>query len=378
MSTTIQDSSLTANPNTQKEEDKAVKGIDKRLNQDGTYSYRVRVRIKGHPTVTKTWDSLTVARRWKRDTEVAIEDGRYFEKAEAQKHTLSEAIDRYIKTVLPRKPKDAKNVQRHLLWWKSQLGDYSLDCIKPSVVAEKKDLLLCEQIKSGKTRSPATVTRYIASLSHVFTMMLKEWGWVTANPVRNITKPTVSNARTRFLSEEEKVRLLDACQKSNCEILYLVVILALSTGMRYSEIMKLKKKNVDIDRGVITLIETKNGDTRSVPLVGAPLCLLKERLHTIADPDALIFPSLNNPKKPIDIRSTWKRAVKLAKISDFKFHDMRHTVASYLVMSGYGLLDIGTLLGHKDMQSTKRYAHLSQEYKQRMVTTMTQKILGTP
>jgi hypothetical protein len=104
MSTTPHDSSLTANPNTQKEEDKAVKGIDKRLNQDGSYSYRVRVRIKGHPTVTKTWDSLTLAKKWKRDTEVDIEKGRYFDKAEAQKHTLSEAIDRYIKTVLPGKP----------------------------------------------------------------------------------------------------------------------------------------------------------------------------------------------------------------------------------------------------------------------------------
>ncbi len=206
--------------------------------------------------------------------------------------------------------------------------------------------------------------------------MVKEWGWITENPVRKITKPTLSNARIRFLSEDEKVRLLDACQKSGCKVLYLAVLLALSTGMRYSEIMKLKKGDVDIGRNVITLKETKNGDVRSVPLVGTPLHLMKERLTIIPNQDALIFPSTNDPKKPIDIRSAWERAVKLANIVDFRFHDLRHTVASYLAMSGYSLLDIGTLLGHKDMQSTKRYAHLSQEHKQRMVTTMTQKILG--
>jgi hypothetical protein len=125
---------------------------------------------------------------------------------------LSEAIDRYIKSILPRKPKDATNVQRHLLGWKRQLGDYSLDCIKLNLVAEKKDLLLPEEIKPGKTRSPTPAIRYISSLSHVFTIMLKKWGWVTENLVRKVTKPPLSNARTKFPSEDGKVRLLDACQ----------------------------------------------------------------------------------------------------------------------------------------------------------------------
>lgn len=112
-------------------------GIDKRVNKDGSVSYRARVRIKGHPTVIKSFSSITLAKKWKKDTEVEIEKGRYFDKIEAQKHTLGEAIDRYIKIVLPGKPKDAKNVLRHLLWWKQQLGDYSLDCVKSSLIAER-------------------------------------------------------------------------------------------------------------------------------------------------------------------------------------------------------------------------------------------------
>lgn len=376
MSTTDHTLSAMANPKPEKIKGIVMKGIDKRINQDGSISYRARVRVKGHPPVIKTFNSLTIAKKWKKDTEVDIEKGRYFDTIESQKHTLSEAIHRYIKSILPGKPKDAKNVHRHLLWWNRELGHYSLDCIKPSLLVEKKELLLSELIKKGKTRSPATVVRYISSLSHVFTIMLKEWGWVTENPVRKVRKPPLSNHRTRFLSESEKVQLLEACQKSSCKFLYIAVILALSTGMRYGEIMKLKKRDIDIERGVITLEETKNGDTRSIPLVDAPLTLLKERLAVTLEAEALLFPSPNNPEKPLDIRSSWEKAVKLANIVDFRFHDLRHTVASYLAMSGYGLLDIGILLGHKDMQSTKRYAHLSQEHKQRMVTTMTKKILG--
>jgi len=111
-------------------------------------------------------------------------------------------------------------------------------------------------------------------------------------------------------------------------------------------------------------------------LVGQPLELLKSHILIIGKPSSLIFPSPTSSYKPLDIRSAWERAVRTANITNFRFHDLRHTTASYLAMSGHSLLDIATLLGHKDLQMTKRYAHLSQEYKKGMVTTMTQKILN--
>jgi hypothetical protein len=173
-----------------------VKGIDRRLKSDGTYSYRARVRIKGYPPVTKTFDSLTRAKRWKRNTEVEIENGQYFDKIEAKKHTFGEAIDRYIKNILPKKPKNAKNVQYHLLWWKDILGDYSLDAIKPSLLAEQRDILLREDNSQGKKRSSTTVIRYLSSLSHVFTVMVKEWEWINENPVKKL--PNRSRALLEF------------------------------------------------------------------------------------------------------------------------------------------------------------------------------------
>jgi hypothetical protein len=185
MSTTNHTAKATANPNTQ-EGVKAVKGIDKRTNQDGSESYRARVRIKGQPTVTKTFSSMTVAKKWKRDTEVAIEKGRYFNQIEAQKHTLGEAIDRYIKIVLPGKPKNAKNLLQHLLWWKQQLGEYSLDCLKPSLIAEKRDLLLTEPTHRGKLRATTTVVRYLSSLSHLLPSRYKSGAGSTKTPYKKL------------------------------------------------------------------------------------------------------------------------------------------------------------------------------------------------
>jgi len=294
----------TVNPNNnQEEKGSAVKGIDERKNSDGSVSYRARVRVKGHAPITKTFSSLTLAKKWKKTTEVEIEKGRYFDKHEAQKHTMGETIDRYIETLLPKKPKNAHNVKQHLLWWKKQFKHLTLDAIKPSVIAEKRDLLLVEPNSQGKKRCSTTAVRYLSSLSHVFS-------------------------------------------------------------------------DIDIENGVITLKDTKNGENRSLPLVGQPLELLKSHILIIGKPSSLIFPSPTSSYKPLDIRSAWERAVRTANITNFRFHDLRHTTASYLAMSGHSLLDIATLLGHKDLQMTKRYAHLSQEYKKGMVTTMTQKILN--
>lgn len=261
--------------NNSEERVKTVKGIDKRVAKDGTISYRARVRIKGHPILSKTFSSMTLAKQWKKETEVEIEKGRYFDRIEAQKHTLGEAIDRYIKHILPSKPKNAKNVRHHLLWWKDKLGAYSLDAIKPSLIAEQRDLLQKKPTTRGKIRSATTVVHYLGSLSHLFTISIKEWNWMTDNPVRKISKPKISNSRVRFLEDEERMRLLEECKKSRCSVLYLVVLLALSTGMRYSEIMKLKKEDIDLEKGIITLHETKNGEVRSLPIVNLPLELLK-------------------------------------------------------------------------------------------------------
>ena len=335
-----------------------MKGIDKRIHKDGTVSYRARVRIKGHPVIIQSFASKTLAIKWKRDTESSVEQGKYEYAKPESKNTLAELINRYIERVLPSKPKNARNVRQHLLWWKQELGHCLLSDIKPSLIAQKRDELLSGLTYKNTIRSSTTVVRYLASLSHAFAIAVKDWEWIQENPVMKISKPKISNERTRFLNDSEKERLIQACRESESKGLYPIVILALSTGMRRGEIMNLKWSDADLVNGAILLQATKNGERRYIPLLGKALELLRAKYTTQAA-DSLIFPAPHSQSKPLDIRSAWNTSLRNAGIVNFRFHDLRHTAASYLAMNKASLLEIGTLLGHKTVQMTKRYAHLS-------------------
>jgi integrase len=337
-----------------------VQGIEKRINKDGSFTYRARVRIKGHPSISESFNSLALAKKWKRNTESAIEQGRFQFSSLTKKHTLAELIDRYIESILPTKPKNARNVKQHLLWWRQELGYCLLSDIKPSHIAQKRDGLLSQNTFHKKPRSSTTVVRYIASLSHAFTVAIKEWEWMDENPIRKINKPKLPQGRIRFLDESEKNRLLEACKQSKSSCLYPIVVLALSTGMRKGEILTLTWDDIDFERRAILLHTTKNGERRLIPLTGLSLELLKNL--KLSKHDELVFPSPNNLNQPIDIRSAWESVLKKASLTNFKFHDLRHTTASYLAMNNASLLEIGALLGHKTVQMTKRYAHLSNDH----------------
>ncbi len=350
-----------------------MKGIDKRTHKDGTISYRARVRIKGHPVLIQSFDSKTLAVKWKRDTESAVEQGKYAYDQPGSKNTLAELIDRYIERVLPSKPKNARNVNQHLLWWKQELEHCLLADIKPNLIAQKRDELLSGLTCKGKMRSSTTVVRYLASLSHAFAIAVKDWEWLQENPIMKISKPKISNGRTRFLNEDEKAKLIQACRESESKGLYPIVILALSKGMKRSEIMNLKWGDVDLVKGAILFQATKNGERRYIPLLGMALDLLHRRyINQVAD--VLIFPAPQSQSKPLDIRSAWNTALRNAGIANFRFHDLRHTAASYLAMNQASLLEIGTLLGHKTVQMTKRYAHLSNAHIYSTVATLNKKL----
>jgi len=352
-----------------------VANIEKRTIQDGKITYRVKVRLKGFPTQTATFERLTDARKWAQHTESAIREGRHFKTTEAKRHTLKEVIERYIKTVLPTKPKSAYTQAQQLRWWDEQLGQYVLADITPALIAQHKDKLSQHAIPQKKCRTPATVNRYLAVLSHVFTMAVKEWGWIEDNPLRKVSKMKEPRGRVRFLSDDERTRLLDECKKSDSNFLYMVVVLALSTGARRMEILGLSWDNIDLNRGVITLHETKNGERRILPLTGHALALIKEHAQVRHLNCNLLFPG-KDFKKPIDIRTPFENALKRAGIEDFRFHDLRHSCASYLAMNGASLAEIAEILGHKTLQMVKRYAHLSDAHTSKVVARMNEKIFG--
>ena len=348
--------------------------IEKRTTQDGI-TYRVKIRLKGYPVQTASFDRLTDAKKWEASTESAIREGRHFKTVEAKKHTFAEMLDRYIKDVLPTKPKQAQKQTQQLEWWKSEIGSFLLSDITPALIVECRDRLNSGITRRGTQRSPATVVRYMAALSHAFTIAVNEWQWLEDSPIKKVKKPTESRGRVRFLNDAERARLLNACQESSNEWLYMCVILALSTGMRQGELMGLKWSDVNLKDGFVILHETKNGERRRVPLVGHGLTLLVEHSKIRRLDTELLFPG-KNPEKPIDLRRPFNDALKLAEITDFHWHDLRHCTASYLAMNGASLAEIAEVLGHKTLQMVKRYAHLSDGHVSSVVESMNEKVFG--
>ncbi|HEX4045093.1 MAG TPA: site-specific integrase [Gammaproteobacteria bacterium] len=349
--------------------------IEKRVSPDGKTTFRVKVRLKGFPVQSASFERLTDARKWAQQTETSIREGRHFKTTEAKRHTLAEAITRYIKYVLPTKPKSAYTQVGQLEWWKENIGTHSLADVTPALISQHRDKLAQGKTPRNKYRTSATVNRYLAALSHVFTIATKEWMWVEENPLRKVSKMKEPRGRVRFLSDKERERLLTACKESESTYLYTIVVLALSTGARRMELLSLDWQDVDLIRGVIILHETKNGERRVLHLVGHALALLKEHAKIRQLNCDLVFPG-KNLKNPIDIRTPWETALKRAEITDYKFHDNRHSAASYLAMNGASLAEIAEILGHKTLQMVKRYAHLSDAHTSKVVARMNEKIFG--
>ena len=348
--------------------------IQERKTDDGKTHFRVQIRLKGYPTATATFERKTDAKLWAQQTESAMREGRHFKTAEAKKHTLGELVDRYIENVIPTKLKSSAARTTQLLWWKSQLGHSLLSDISPALIAEQRDKLLKGTTFKGTIRSPSTVVRYLAALSHALTVATKEWGWLDDSPMRKVTKPTEPRGRVRFLDDNERVALLQACKDSTNPYLYIVVVIAISTGMRQGEIMNLRWEDIDLKRGRITLNETKNGEMRVVPLRGHALELVQTYSVTKQQDIGLLFQSKENFQKPIDLRFPWEQALSKAGIKNYKFHDNRHTCASYLLMNGASLVEIAELLGHKTLSMVKRYSHISESHASNVIEKMNKSI----
>ena len=191
------------------------------------------------------------------------------------------------------------------------------------------------------------------------------WDKTKNNPMSRIKLFKENNQRTRFLEKEEISKLLLCCNKQ----LRSIAILALNTGMRKSEILNLKWHDCDIKRGIIYLRHTKSGKRREIPMNRE----VKDLLFRIPkNPENAYLFGNKEGKAYVNIRKAFENALKKAGIQDFRFHDLRHTFASQLVMSGVDLNTVRELLGHSSLKMTLRYAHLSSNHKKQAVETLDQ------
>jgi integrase len=291
--------------------------------------------------------------------------------------TISQAIDAYMAAYEGR---DESRAQR-MAWWQTKIGHLTLlevdeDHIFYAIeeLASKKPRYYAGKDADGnsihkaknKPYAPATLNRYVATMAALFTWCIKKRiapkGW--SNPCKGIDKSPENNEVVRFLDKDERIALLNTCRQSKWPKLYLFVLLALTTGARSGELKRLKWEDIDLGRSEAAIHKTKNGDRKILPLV--PAVLRELELHKGPD-SKLVFASSIRPDIAYHSDWVWREALKEAKIKNFRFHDLRHTCASYLAQNGATLLEIGDVLGHRNLSVTKRYSHLATEHKSVLV-----------
>jgi integrase len=291
--------------------------------------------------------------------------------------TITRLVDLYMAYYEGRDP---TRLQR-LTWWQAKLGPTALQDVsddhihaalealarQPARVYNGKDVDKNPIFKAKRrTLSPASINRYNASIGAVFTWAINRRialkGWV--HPCRSIERLSENNARIRFLSADERDRLMVACRASKWPKLYLLVLLALTTGARKGELLELRWGDVDYAEKVAYIGRSKNGDPRTLPLVPAAI---EELQKFTGASNSLVFASTRRPAQAYSFEPCWTEALREAKIKAFRFHDLRHTCASMLAQAGSDLLAVGNVLGHRQLTMAKRYAHLTVENKAELV-----------
>ena len=244
-------------------------------------------------------------------------------------------------------------------------GKY-LFTITPKDIEHFRMERLKEEVSGSRKVSASTVNRQMGTLRGIFNKAIV-WGKLQVNPMKSVQFLKEPQGRLRFLEREEIVKLLANCTNK----LKPIVVLALFTGMRRGEILGLKWHDIDVKRNIITLLDTKNGDKREVPMnEQVKTALIRVRKNPVSP-----FVFCNEKGEPWhDIRKSFSTALGKSGITNFRFHDLRHTFASQLVMSGVDLNTVRELMGHKDITMTLRYSHLASSHKQHAVDVLGKKM----
>ena len=362
-----------------------------KVTRNSGHAYKAVIRLKNIQPFSKTFKLKADAKAWATRIERNIDEARAHGNTAARQMTLSGLIEDYVTHRV------VKGAASNLAWWKRELGNRKICEIDRTVIRTAlRELKTGEgrrghgydeagkpKTKStGKQRAPSTVNRYKAVLSSVFEYGRENYD-LPENPCRQVKGLTENNARIRFLSEDsaahngqaikgERTRLLVACKESDWPQLYLLVLMALTTGARQGELLCLRWRDIRLSERRAYVAHTKNGDPRVLPLVDSVIQSI-QGLPRAFDAETLLFRSTDDPYKSFSFYKHWYKALKAAGIDDFRFHDLRHSCASYLAQNGATLLQIADVLGHRQLEVTKRYAHLCVDHKQDLVD----KVLGS-
>ena len=314
------------------------------IRKRGDLQWQAEVRKKGFPQVTKTFTYRDDAERWAKETEVAIERGLFFDRTKAEKATISELINRYRHEVMP--SLGGKHVKPALNALEPVFGAYALSSVTSEMVSKYRDTRL-------KSVAESTVKKELNLLSKIIDLAGQEWGIpVAVNPCSTVKRPTEPKGRERRLEGDENERLLAACRQSSPE-LEAIVIMGIETAARLGELLKLDWRRINLDKQTAQLMDTKNGEDRTIPLSIRAVDTLKMLQSLPRHISGRVFYRWTASDS---FNKVWVRACARAGIEDLKFHDLRHEACSRMA-DKFHMHELMKITGHKSAAMLARYYH---------------------
>jgi integrase len=304
--------------------------------------WQARVIRDGYPDQTKTFESKVDAEKWARALESAIDKGEFVSISEAHRTTLRAAIERYLLEVTPTMKGAVPDTIRLKAMMRRPIAKWSMANLSAARIAAYRD----ERLKEV---SGGTVIRELAYLSSIINHARREWGINVPNPVQMVRKPPSPQARSRVLTEDEIAKLLQALEPEGRRSHWTkpAVHLALETAMRRGELLSLRWENIDLQGRTAFLPDTKNGDSRMVPLSTAAVQVLQGVPKHIS--------GVVIPVKFFSLDAAFKRACKRAGLEEVRFHDLRRTAITRMAEKLPNVIELAAVSGHKSLMVLKRY-----------------------
>jgi integrase len=309
----------------------------------GPLQWKARIRRRGYPDPSKTFDTKADAEAWARQMESEMDRGVFVSRTEAERYTLSECLDRYIEEYTPRLKHGKREADRAKFLQQYPIVHRIMATIR------SKDIADFRREREAEGVSGNTVRLDFALLSKLFNYARSDWGMESLqNPVELAAKPKPAKGRDRRLEEGEEEKLLKAAEPPFDSI----IGFALETAMRREEIARLEWKHVNLKSRYVYLPETKNAEARTVPLSAAALDILKN------------FPRPEGQDRVFGVTSeqiteSMKKVRAKAKLEDIRFHDLRHEATSrFFEHTDLDVMEVKASTGHKTLQMLSRYTHL--------------------
>lgn len=316
------------------------------IRKRGEGQYHVQIRKRGYPTQTKTFSKEADARRWATIIESEMERGVFVSRNEAEATLVSEILTRYANEVLPTKRSEQSDKSR-IKTLIEAFGPYRLASLSSTQVAQFRDRRL-------QVVGPQSVIHEINLLNRVLKTATMDWGIALPGglPTSQVRKPTKPRGRDRRVTAAELTRILEATESTE---LRTIVIVAIESGMRRSELAALAWEEIDLKRQTAHLPRTKTDVPRTVPLSKTAVAALKKLGVKDEGP---VF-SL----RAESMSQAFERACEphRANVVGLRFHDMRHEATSRLFEKGLNVMEVAAITGHKTLDMLKRYTHLRAE-----------------